>query len=136
MKERYRSLVAVYAMVVNDRKEILLLRRMNTGYRDGFYDMPAGHLEEGETLREGTIRELEEETGLKAAILKKGRLFQKGDRKLGKTWTIMPFLCSVKSNKVKLCHENAEFRWIECKDLGNYPAVPGLEKDLKVLGLI
>lgn len=39
--EHYRSLVAVYAMVLNDQGEILLLRRVNTGYRDGFYDMPA-----------------------------------------------------------------------------------------------
>lgn len=62
--EHYRSLVAVYMMVINDRNEILLLRRANTGYRDGFYDMPAGHLEEGETLRQAALRELKEETGL------------------------------------------------------------------------
>lgn len=65
-KERYRSLVAVYAMVINSQGEILLLRRLNTGYRDGFYDMPAGHLEEGETLRQAALRELREETGLVA----------------------------------------------------------------------
>lgn len=65
-KERYRSLVAVYLIAINDRREILLLRRANTGYRDGYYDMPAGHLEKGETLRQSAIRELKEETGLSA----------------------------------------------------------------------
>lgn len=64
--QRYRSLVAVYAMVVNEQDQILLLRRFHTGFRDGYYDMPAGHLEEGETLRQATLRELEEEAGLKA----------------------------------------------------------------------
>ncbi len=66
-KEHYRSLVAVYSMVINDRQEILLIRRANTGYRDGYYDMPAGHLEEGETLRQTALRELKEETGLIAS---------------------------------------------------------------------
>lgn len=65
--ERYRSLVAVYVMVINDHQEILLLRRANTGYRDGYFDMPAGHLEEGETLRQAALRELTEETGLVAS---------------------------------------------------------------------
>ena len=62
--ERYRSLVAVYVMAINDQEEILLLRRANTGYRYGYYDMPAGHLEVGETLRQAALRELQEETGL------------------------------------------------------------------------
>ena len=66
-KERYRSLVAVYLIAINDRQEILLLRRANTGYRDGYYDMPAGHLEKDETLRQAAIRELKEETGLSAS---------------------------------------------------------------------
>ncbi len=64
--ERYRSLVAVYAMVINEQNELLLLRRANTGYRDGYYDMPAGHLEDGESLRQAVLRELKEETGLEA----------------------------------------------------------------------
>ena len=65
--ERYRSLVAVYVMVVNERQELLVLRRANTSYRDGFYDMPAGHLENGETLSQAAARELAEETGLQVS---------------------------------------------------------------------
>lgn len=66
MTDHYRSLVAVYAVVINEQQEILLLRRANTGYRDGYYDMPAGHLEDGETLTEAAVRELREESGLHA----------------------------------------------------------------------
>jgi mutator protein MutT len=66
MDDKYRSLVAAYVMVVNDKNEILLSQRQNTGYRDGFYDMPAGHLEANETLTQAACRELKEETNLDA----------------------------------------------------------------------
>lgn len=41
-----------------------MLRRKGTGWMDGAFSLPAGGLEEGETIRMAAIREAREETGV------------------------------------------------------------------------
>jgi 8-oxo-dGTP diphosphatase len=63
MKERFKIIPEVFLLLIEDEK-ILLSRRYQTGYEDGNYGLPAGHGEEGETMREGVIREAFEEIGI------------------------------------------------------------------------
>lgn len=67
MKDRFKVIPSVYALFVKDGR-ILLLRRCNTGYCDGYYSLPAGHAEAGETLREGMAREIREEVGVSSQL--------------------------------------------------------------------
>jgi ADP-ribose pyrophosphatase YjhB (NUDIX family) len=61
--ERFKQITSLYLLLIHDNK-ILLLRRINTGYADGMYGLPSGHLEENETIREGIKREAKEEIGI------------------------------------------------------------------------
>ena len=56
-------LVAVHVFFIKDKK-ILLARRFQTGYEDGNYSVPAGHLEAGESPLQAACREVAEEIGL------------------------------------------------------------------------
>jgi 8-oxo-dGTP diphosphatase len=63
-KNRYRVTPAVFVVITNDKGQVLLHRRFNTTYMDGYYDFPSGHLEAGEQLQDSAARETMEEVGL------------------------------------------------------------------------
>jgi 8-oxo-dGTP diphosphatase len=44
--------------------QILLIRRYQTGYMDGHYSVPAGHLDGNEPVRLAAVREAREEIGV------------------------------------------------------------------------
>jgi 8-oxo-dGTP diphosphatase len=63
MKEKHKLIPASYFILKKGNK-ILMLRRFNTGYKDGFYSLPAGHVEEGESFIDCLLRESKEEIGI------------------------------------------------------------------------
>ncbi|MFI5496315.1 NUDIX domain-containing protein [Actinoplanes sp. NPDC051859] len=63
MTERHRSIVDVH-LVLRRSGRIVMLRRANTGYGDGMLHLPSGHLERGESVIEGIVREASEEIGV------------------------------------------------------------------------
>ncbi|MSU75003.1 MAG: NUDIX domain-containing protein [Candidatus Magasanikbacteria bacterium] len=62
-KERFKLIPAVHLFLIKSNK-ILLLRRFNTGYEDGNYSVPAGHLDGDESVITAVVRETKEETGI------------------------------------------------------------------------
>ena len=64
MKQRYCAKLVTDLMLTrekNGRKEVLLALRKNTGYRDGEYELPGGHVDTGEDLMQAMVREAKEE---------------------------------------------------------------------------
>ncbi|HLC16567.1 MAG TPA: NUDIX domain-containing protein [Thermodesulfovibrionia bacterium] len=55
--------VAVHLFFLRN-ESVLLLRRVNTGWEDGKYSVPAGHVETGESVIEAAVRESHEEVGI------------------------------------------------------------------------
>ncbi|HEY4512813.1 MAG TPA: NUDIX domain-containing protein [Candidatus Paceibacterota bacterium] len=72
MKKRNKAVPAVY-LILQKGKEILFNRRINTGYYDGWYTVPSGHVEAGELPLDALAREAKEEIGIE---------FEKRDAKL------------------------------------------------------
>ena len=61
--ERFSIVPAVF-LVFEDDGKILLLRRANTGYSDGKFSLPAGHVDGKEPAHVAAVREAKEEVGV------------------------------------------------------------------------
>jgi 8-oxo-dGTP pyrophosphatase MutT (NUDIX family) len=61
-RDRFKLSVAVFLFLIKN-DSILLLKRENTGWMDGFFSVPAGSLDGSETLAAAAIRETSDEVG-------------------------------------------------------------------------
>lgn len=68
MEEKKQPIGACVIVLSANKTQVLLGKRKNS-YKSGWYGMPGGRLEVGESLHECARRELEEETGLSAERL-------------------------------------------------------------------
>jgi 8-oxo-dGTP diphosphatase len=60
--DRFTFLATVNIFLIKENK-ILLIRRADTGFFDGSYEAPAGHIDGGEPVRKAAAREALEEVG-------------------------------------------------------------------------
>ncbi len=70
MQDRYTCKLVTDLMLTrknkaNGKNEVLLSLRKNTGYRDGEYELPGGHVEQGEDIMHAMAREAKEELLIK-----------------------------------------------------------------------
>ena len=63
MKERHKIIPASF-LILRKEGKILLSLRQNTGWSDGLYSLPSGHLEPGEMAKSAMAREAQEEIGV------------------------------------------------------------------------
>lgn len=66
--DRYKipsTVMLLLSRIHEGKEQILLQKRKNTGFMDGYYDLGAsGHVEKGETFKKALIREAKEEIGI------------------------------------------------------------------------
>lgn len=81
-KARFRTITEAHVLLIRDG-DVLLGRRRNTGYADGQWQLPSGHLEEGESVAECAIREAREEVGVEITGLRFARVDHRAPERVG-----------------------------------------------------
>ncbi len=130
--------LAVSAAIFRDGS-ILLVRRAKSP-ANGFWSLPGGRVEFGETLHAALHREVDEETGLKIEIvdLAGWREVVPG-ASAGGHYLIMSFAARWTSGEPVLNHEHDDFRWLAPERIGDLKVTGGLreivEAARRVLGV-
>jgi ADP-ribose pyrophosphatase YjhB (NUDIX family) len=116
----------VSAAIFRDDK-ILLVRRARSPAR-GFYSLPGGRVEFGETLHAALLREVGEETGLTVEIVGLAGWREVMPTTTGGHYLIMSFATRWRSGEVTLNEELDEFRWLAPDALGQFKTTGGLQE--------
>lgn len=131
-----KTYFAVTAVILNNGEVLILRKALSDWNYPGKWGFCSGYVKEFEAAEDTAIREVKEETGLAASIIRGAGIIISEDKTLGKRWAIAPFLCESTSRDVRLCHENIDFRWIKPKELKKFDTVPGAEEDINAFGLV
>jgi 8-oxo-dGTP diphosphatase len=111
--------VGVGAVIVRENR-VLLIRRGQAPLM-GEWSLPGGVLECGETLRDATIREAGEETGLVVEVgVMLGvyeRVIRSEDARVRYHYVLIDFLCRPIAGELKAASDAAEARWYSREDL-------------------
>lgn len=117
----------------------VLLLRESTEYIDGAeqgkWDVPGGRIDPNETLEEGLLREVEEETGLKVT---RGELLGAFDgfpviREEKCHVVRLYFLCDAASSAVTLSIDHDAYDWVDPQNIGDKMLMNDIEEMLQAV---
>ena len=119
-----RPIVGVGAVILQDGKVILVKRRAEPG--KGRWSIPGGSVHLGEKVRDATIREAKEESGLDIEIVDDRPLdvfdsviTDERDR-TKYHFTLLEFLAKPKGGNLEAAEDAADARWIALDDVKKY----------------
>lgn len=115
--------------VIHSNKVLLLRRGPTAKWKAGRYCLPGGKLEKGETLKDGALRELFEETSI---VTYRDSLTPITVEYKGRYDKIV-FVTNLDHNNVTLNWEHDDYIWTTKDAAYDYPLVPGLPTTISTL---
>ena len=114
--------------IILDRDRVLLVERGRPPLQ-GFWSLPGGVLETGETLEEGVRREIREETGLeirpRAVVEIFERIMRDAAGRAEYHYVLVDYLCRATGGALCAASDCARAEWVSRRDLGKYKITEG-----------
>ena len=121
-----RPQLAVSGAIFRDGRVLLVRRARSPG--KGFYSLPGGRVEFGESLHTALHREVDEETGLRIEILGLAGWREVLPANGGGHYVIMSFAARWTAGEPVLNDEHDDFKWIDPDRLGDLSVTGGLSE--------
>ena len=122
-----RPILGVGALIFN-RDKILLVERGHDPLK-GYWSLPGGVLEAGETLEAGVIRELREETGLDVKPLGVLEIFERIIRDAQGApeyhYVLIDYVCRITGGNLRAADDVSRVEWVPRRLLPNYRITEG-----------
>jgi len=123
--------IGVGAVVINKHNELLMVRdRIHNNH--SIYKLPGGMLEEAQSLEEGVVREVWEETGIKAKLIKMVSVLNSHPFTFNKSNMYIVFQLEALSSEINIIdiHEIEEAIWMPLDDFFAHEEMSAFQKKL------
>ncbi len=127
-----QNIEAVVGVLRNKNQEILITKRQHSQFMAGFWELPGGKREAGESLEQTLARELNEELGIKIKHFSVHRTITHQYQNSIITLSIYNINQYQKKPKGM---EGQAIAWVKIKNLGNYKLLPTMKTFLDSITL-
>jgi len=114
--------IGVTAFIKNGEKVLIVKRPENASFLPGYFELPGGHVEFGETPEEALIREVKEEVSLDIEPQKPYSTFSYISSNGNKHTIDIQYIVNVinDNQEPKLSEEHESFAWITKNEIDNF----------------
>lgn len=122
--------IAVRGLIMDGDRFLLMKRSKISRGEYGFWELPGGGQDFGESPEEALHREVEEEAKMKIEVKKPLSVWHylrdENVQIIGFT-----FLCQAKDINVTMSDEHLDYAWVKFEDIDNYKIFPELKEEMK-----
>jgi len=135
MKREYYQypILAAAGVIIIDDKVLIIKRKVEPNA--GKWSIPGGAINLAEKIEDGLKREILEETGLKANVIKLvdiiERVYNDNEGKIIYHYIILDYLCSYISGDMKASSDAEDLKLVSLNELDNINMTEGTKKIIK-----
>lgn len=102
--------------IIEKEGKIVLVKRNTEPFKE-LWAIPGGHVDYGETVEHATIREAEEETGLKIRLKEILGVYSRPDRNPDKHTMATVFVAEVVDGRLKAGSDTIDAKWVSLNEI-------------------